>query len=50
MNHARFMISPELHVVQDRVQGLVLHLTWCRTGGRKEEYSDEEMPKVSNQE
>ena len=33
MNHVRFMISPELHVVQDRVQGLALNLTWFRGGG-----------------
>jgi hypothetical protein len=26
MNHARFMISPELHVVQDRVQGFAREL------------------------
>lgn len=25
MNHVRFMISPELDLVQDEVQGLALH-------------------------
>jgi hypothetical protein len=39
MNHARFMISPELHVVRDRVQGF-----------GKEGVKDEEMSKVSNEE
>jgi hypothetical protein len=38
MNHARFMISPELHVVQDRVKGF-----------GKEGVIDEEMSKVSNE-
>jgi hypothetical protein len=31
MNHAGFMISPELNVVQDKVQGY-LHPMWCRGG------------------
>ncbi len=36
MNHVRFMISPELHVVQDRneMQGEALNLKWFR-GQRK---------------
>jgi len=31
MNHVRFMIGPELYVVQDEVQGIALHPIWCRT-------------------
>jgi hypothetical protein len=33
MNHVRFMISPELHVVQDRVHGS-LNPTWFRAHSR----------------
>ena len=36
MNHVRFMISPELHVVQDRVQGKAPNLTRFGGGGEKE--------------
>jgi len=36
MNHVRFMISPELHVVQDRVQGKAQNLTRFGGGGEKE--------------
>jgi hypothetical protein len=35
MNHVRFMIRPELQVVQDKVQGFALYPTWCRGEGKK---------------
>jgi hypothetical protein len=35
MNHVRFMISPELHVVQDRMQDKALNLTWFMGEGRQ---------------
>jgi len=35
MNHVRFMISPELHVVQDRVQGKAPNLTRFGVGVKK---------------
>jgi len=41
MNHVRFMISPDLHVVQDRVQDKALNLAWFRGGHREEIRSGE---------
>jgi hypothetical protein len=41
MNHVRFMISPELHVLQDGVQDKALNLAWFSGVAREEIRSGE---------